>query len=57
MCTLETNPKKFREKASMIEESFSEEEVKAAAEAMHQEGYSMIESAILLSYMRQNSKK
>jgi len=50
-------PKKFREKASMIEESFSEEEVKAAAEAMHQEGYSMMESASLLSYMRQNSKK
>ena len=41
----------------MIEESFSEEEVKAAAEAMHQEGYSMMESASLLSYMRQNSKK
>ena len=50
-------PKKFREKASLIEESFSEEEVKAAAEALHQQGYSMMESASLLSYMRQNSKK
>ena len=36
---------------------FSEEEVKAAAEAMHQQGYSMMESASLLSYMRQSSKK
>ena len=45
-------PDKFREKASFLEEPFSEPEIKAAAYAMHAEKYSIIEAASVLSFMR-----
>ena len=49
-------PDKFREKASLLEEPFSEPEIKAAAYAMHAEKYSIIEAASILSFMRSHLK-
>ena len=48
-------PKKFREKASSLEDKFTAEEIKGVAAVMIEEGYSLMETASIISFMRSQS--